>query len=75
MEGMQEGNWAEKQFRADAESDPVQALLAKMSPEEAIEMLEEKVVDDPEDAESVRMLSLLKNRPELYQNEEGETLH
>lgn len=75
MEGIQEGNWAEKQFCADAESDPVQALLAKMSPEEAIEMLEEKVVDDPEDAEAVRMLSLLKNRPELYQNEEGETLH
>ena len=75
MEGMQEGNWKEKEYRAPAESDPVNALLARMSPDEAIEDLELQVAQDPSNREAQRQLDLLKNRPDLHKNAEGETLH
>lgn len=44
------------------ERDPVEDLLEKRSPEDAIAELEDKLDQNPDDAEARRQLNLIRNR-------------
>ncbi len=74
MEGMETGEWENKKntiaydaaFHADPEKqhDEVEALLERLGPDGAVDELNERLANNPEDAEARRMANLLANKLE-----------